>query len=381
MFMTSLAGYKVLAGEYGKAITLARGAQRLARLSSNLYREAEALKTEAYCWDMLGNFQHSLILLYRARNLVELCDMLESTLGNAIWYNQAYVHQMKSEYAQARQIAMEITQATSPDQYVDSHVGSLLRIAMIDILIGGSKHEVTCMVNNAKMLCQSASLIDMEVYCEIIIACLKLREGDCRTAREIFLKYLWTKPEVNEDCLEEMANIENWGKPNLEETSTWSVVYLAYSIKFQERLALYKALLFLGKIFLINKEDLTAESLFTVALDGFTYMDIHHSRADCMLYLGDLACRQGKFTKASTLWKEARPLFECSLQALGISRIDGRLAELEQQHGVEMESLARLNVPIIPPNPMIIIPGSPLCTGTGEEVEAQAENTGILASV
>jgi hypothetical protein len=51
----------------------------------------------------------------------------------------------------------------------------------------------------------------------------------------------------------------------------------------KEKLGILKALQFLGDVFLAQGEEYTALNLFTVALEGFTAMDVHRSRAECML--------------------------------------------------------------------------------------------------
>ncbi|KAJ7754800.1 hypothetical protein B0H16DRAFT_1722506 [Mycena metata] len=86
----------------------------------------------------------------------------------------------------------------------------------------------------------------------------------------------------------------------------------------KEKLAFYKALLFIGDLF-IDVDEVTAENLFIVALEGFTFMDVHRSRAQCMLLLGDLAQKKAEITKAVELWTTARPLFERSLQAKDVA--------------------------------------------------------------
>jgi len=96
-------------------------------------------------------------------------------------------------------------------------------------------------------------------------------------------------------------------------------------------IALHKALRCLGDFFVSEGDVYTAHNLFVVALDGFTYMDIHRSRADCMLRLGDIAQNGGDLVKAVEFWKEARPLFERSSQAKDILKIDNRLALVEQE--------------------------------------------------
>jgi hypothetical protein len=99
-----------------------------------------------------------------------------------------------------------------------------------------------------------------------------------------------------------------------------------HSLKLKEKLGIHKALQFLGDIFLASDDEETATSLFTVALEGFTQMDVHRSRAECMLRLGDISKSHGNLLKAVELWETARPLFKQSSQAKQVENIDESLA-------------------------------------------------------
>jgi hypothetical protein len=52
---------------------------------------------------------------------------------------------------------------------------------------------------------------------------------------------------------------------------------LCICLQSKENVALHKALLFLGDVFIANKDQETATNAYIVALEGFTYMDIHQS--------------------------------------------------------------------------------------------------------
>jgi hypothetical protein len=78
------------------------------------------------------------------------------------------------------------------------------------------------------------------------------------------------------------------------------------------------------------EEEDTAQTLFSVAFDGFTYMDIHRSRGECMLRLGDLANKRGDLMGATELWRAAQPLFERSLQAKVLNRLTPDLPMLKK---------------------------------------------------
>ncbi|KAJ7479275.1 hypothetical protein FB451DRAFT_1172390 [Mycena latifolia] len=149
-------------------------------------------------------------------------------------------------------------------------------------------------------------------------------------------------------CLERLANTTRWGVTDFDWSSKWTVVYLAHSRNTYHKLDLHKALQFLGDIFLHNGDEETAHNLFVVALDGFTLMDVHRSRANCMIRLGDLAQRQGHLDDAVKLWHTARPLFELSLQAKDVAQIDARLGTLDQVHQKALAQLAIFNAPTEP---------------------------------
>jgi hypothetical protein len=95
-------------------------------------------------------------------------------------------------------------------------------------------------------------------------------------------------------------------------------------------LGVHKALLFLGDVFISQRDDYTAHILFTVAVEGFNYMDVHRSRAQCLLRLGDLAHKKGDISHAVDFWTTARPLFERSSQEKEVAQIDARQAELRR---------------------------------------------------
>jgi predicted negative regulator of RcsB-dependent stress response len=120
-------------------------------------------------------------------------------------------------------------------------------------------------------------------------------------------------------------------------------VYFAFARKVKQKLAMYKAICFQGDVFLANGDEATAENLFTVALEAFTYMDVHRSRGDCMLRLGDIAWRRGNKAGAAVLWGEAGPLFARSQRIADVRQIEKRLAGCEQD---QIIGFTRLDAPL-----------------------------------
>jgi hypothetical protein len=124
---------------------------------------------------------------------------------------------------------------------------------------------------------------------------------------------LGKEPEAVTYCLEKLASVQKWS-PGDQISFPWTVAFLAHSSKYKPRLEFHKALLFLGNAFQAQGDQETVISLSAVALNGFTQMDVHRSRAECMVQLGDISKLNGNELKAAALWETARPLFERSSQ-------------------------------------------------------------------
>jgi tetratricopeptide (TPR) repeat protein len=321
----------------------------LARISADLYNEAQALYIEAMAWTQLGNYKQSISLCHRARELMVLCGMSSGGMDRNIMNQQAQIHLVKSEYREAQNIHTQILQEFPLHQDLYHHALALLNLAEIGVSINAPKEEVQQHIRAARRIFKEMKwLIDMTM-CDMILADLHLREGDILTAKTLFKKCLTVcnYSEIKSYCLERLGNTGPWGAS--DQLSSWTIVYLAHSIKFKEKLAINKALQFLGDIFLAQADEDTAVSLFIVALKGFTYMDVHRSRAECMLRLGDISKGHGDLLKTVDFWDAARSLFERSLQTKQIELIDERLASLDKdvlgQHRVNLAHLVKINAP------------------------------------
>jgi tetratricopeptide (TPR) repeat protein len=237
---------------------------------------------------------------------------------------QAEIHLLKSEYAQAKNIYTQVAETNTPDRNAEVYAYALLNIVQIDIKIGGNAETVHQKLNQVKDVFSNHKSPLEIVYCDMSQADIDLREKKFDIAKCKFLEGRKTDSQVESFCLERLADIKAW--PTSEWQFRWPVIYCLYVYKSKEKLAPHKALLFLGDVFTATRDDTTAANLYVVALDGFTDMEVHHSRAQCMLRLGEIAERQGQTSEAITLWKTARPLFEQSLQAKEVAQIDIRLA-------------------------------------------------------
>jgi tetratricopeptide (TPR) repeat protein len=262
---------------------------------------------------------------------------------------QAEVHKCKSEYSEAWTIQNKILQF-SPNRSAYRQALALLNWAEIAVSIGVQRHEVQRNIDHARSILIALDVKPFIICCDTILADLYLREKDLTAAKRLFkncLKSALEHSEIKLFCLERLGNASSWGAN--ESTPGWTTIFLIHSLKLKAKLRVYKALQFFGQMFLAQKDEATAISLFTVALEAFTYMDVHQSRAECMLRLGDISCRRGDLLKATKLWESARPLFERSSQAKEVQCVDERLSCVGSNvldcHRENIARLVRLDVP------------------------------------
>ncbi|KAF8140982.1 hypothetical protein K438DRAFT_1946493 [Mycena galopus ATCC 62051] len=140
------------------------------------------------------------------------------------------------------------------------------------------------------------------------------------------------------------------GAPKDKGTGHWSpssaMIFLAQCLKSKHMREIYQALKILGQMFQVESEQDTALTLLTVALEGFTQLDIHLGRADCMLHLGDISKEQGDLFKAVELWKSARPFFERASQGKQAALIEDKLGAISlEDHQSSLVILSKICAP------------------------------------
>ncbi|KAJ7715197.1 hypothetical protein B0H16DRAFT_1477608 [Mycena metata] len=220
-------------------------------------------------------------------------------------------------------------------------------MADIEVAMGTTKNEIQRKISTAQTTFKMSGAVKFSTVCDMVQADLNLREGDMSTS--LFckcLKAMWGKDtEVVGYCLERLGDVRRWEQGYHE--SSWSIVLLAYSLKQKEKLRIHKGLQFIGDIFFQENDETTAISLFRLALQGFTLMDVHRSRAECMIRLGDISKKNGDLLKALELWEMARPLFECSLQTKQVQAIDERMSkvgkDVKEEHKKHLAKLIELS--------------------------------------
>ncbi|KAF8153728.1 hypothetical protein K438DRAFT_1863472 [Mycena galopus ATCC 62051] len=297
------------------AMTYATAAQNLSKVAGNLFQQGAANHLGARLHYHLGDYQKSMPQLHRAAELLHICGLSGGFLAHEITLARADIHLLKSEYTEARHLFCQVTETTSAEDNSLAYANSLLNVGFIDIMIGQAKEDIYHKLQVAQEILRRHSDINLAT-CGTVQAMVELRDEKFDSAKAKFQECLclsWGKnAEFVNFCLEQLANISTW--PANMWGYKWPIIYLASATKSQDKLHFHKALLLLGDTFIANNDENSAANLYQVALAGFTQMDVHWSRAQCMLRLGDLASKHGCTSEAITYWEAARPLFERTLQ-------------------------------------------------------------------
>ncbi|KAJ7482771.1 hypothetical protein FB451DRAFT_122454 [Mycena latifolia] len=350
--LASLAWIKWGTGDYSAGQEHAHESQRLARISGSLFQEAQALRIESMCWCDLGNYSQGILLGNRARNLLSLCAMSWGELDVQIFNNQAEVHLLMSEYVEAHAIQTQILHTAQIEQNPYGCAFAFLTMAQIGVEVGALRDDVEGNNNTAKQLFSRVGTSIGPILCDMTTAALEMNGGDLLKAMSLFmicLKSVWRKhTDAVSYCLEKLGNASHWLAIIDHASYNWTMTFLVHSLKLKRKLEIHKALQYLGDVYLADGDQQTAISLLTVALEGFTQMGVHRSRAECMLRLGDILELHGDLPKAAELWKTARPLFERSSQTKQLTHIDERLARTSNISERHLEPYVHLQALIAP---------------------------------
>ncbi|KAJ7736855.1 hypothetical protein B0H16DRAFT_110174 [Mycena metata] len=325
--LNTLGQIETYAGHHATGRAHAQEAQRLAKICGDLWREARGLIHESFCRLSLGDYKQCITLAIRGRTMLDLCGLSSAQLNYTSMGIQAEVHRLKSEYYEAYNIWNQILHRTGHDIYEQAN--ALINVAELEVLMGVPSSEIISKIDASQNIGKAHNHAMLVSFCVIVQADLNLRDGD--TSSLVFctcIKSAWGKtPQEASFCLERLADISRW---RCLHPTSWTAVFLAHSYKAKFRLEVHKALQFLGDIFLSENDEVTASSLFILALEGFTSMDVHRSRAECMIRLGDLSKKHGDSLKALEFWETAKPLFERSSQSKRVRDIDERLDEVDE---------------------------------------------------
>ncbi|KAJ7890110.1 hypothetical protein B0H14DRAFT_2561385 [Mycena olivaceomarginata] len=339
------------AGNHLAAQINARRSQKLARLGGNMLLESLGLRAEALVYLDIGAYQNTIALFHQARELLRRCGRKGSETDYNFLFTIADTYYLKSEYNEAQEIYMQIKNATSDQEHLILHAIAVLNLAEITIITGKNLDHVAQTLNDKKKILATMHHSVGMASCDIVMAELHLhKDHNTLAAQALLLQYTQSVDrEITSYSLERLANLKHWGITAIGWVSRWTTVFLAHTFKYHNNLTVHKALSSMGHILWAMGDLSTAESLFTVALEGFTWMDVHRSRAECMLHLGEISQQKGDFEEAISSFKAARPLFERSSQVKDVEHVDSLVRSLEEEiergHSTKVAYLSTLDVP------------------------------------
>ncbi|KAJ7145058.1 hypothetical protein C8R43DRAFT_549827 [Mycena crocata] len=317
-------------GNYHEGIRIGREAQIMAIANGDRHGEIGGLRTQGMCCTALGDFKRSKQIITEARHVVMKAGLQGGDSDFMLLNASANIHECKTEYAEARRLQEIIVRGTSLTMSPVTYAHGLINIAFLDVFIGASADTVAHNLDAATAAFRAAGYTRGLVACDACNADLMLLRGEMDSARAEYVR-LFGALRGNDDeiatyCLAKLAD------PTLAlnvdaETVRWAVVLVAFTMRAASRnsLTAHQALRCLGDVLARDGADDTALSVFEVALEGFTQMDVHRSRAECMQSMGDIYLRGGERVAATKLWTAARPLFERSQQTKAVMGIDERL--------------------------------------------------------
>ncbi|KAK7006215.1 AAA domain-containing protein [Favolaschia claudopus] len=320
-------------GEYAEARRLACDSYRIALANGNTNGQCGGLRWQALCTTALGDFKGSLEIIAEGKALIQRTRTESSEFANMLMGIEALVYSMTTEYAKARRIQETILQQTSQAKSPVTYGHTLLNIASLDTLTGESAETISQYLDSAVCAFQAAQYPRGVLGCDLARADLLLREGKAAAARVKYIHLLQSvgssDDEIAVSCIMKLADPTHPVHGDAE-SARWAVVFFAFTMRAPSRnqLALHQALRCLGDV-LTRQGDDSALNVLEVALQGFTTMDVHRHRAECMRTMGDILFKRKQFQHAREMWVAAQPLFERSQQMKEVVGIGERLHSLE----------------------------------------------------
>jgi hypothetical protein len=327
--ITGMANHLCTMGNYVGGRVQAQKAQELAQTLGDLVGQAQAVGFEARCCICVGDFKSAARLCRAARDLLMVCGLHRTEVDVRLQSFEAEIHLLKTEYPEARAIHAQLVRTTPPG---NTNAFDLLNLAVVENAMGADSTDVRKNLDAARMqFTTSVGSPQAVLLCDAVYATLDLRDGNTAAARAMFERLfvkLRTRDEGATFCLERLANLDH-GMYDLPATLGWAGVYLASALKTKNKLSIMKALRCFGQIAVAQCDADTGLSLFQVALEGFTFMDVHWWKADCMARMAEISIGREEVSKGRDFFESALPLLERCSNGVDVHRIEVRLSALD----------------------------------------------------
>ncbi|KAJ7256685.1 hypothetical protein C8J57DRAFT_1235550 [Mycena rebaudengoi] len=304
-------------------------AQHISQLIGDKHTRINALRVESECQAGVGKLLHAEKLCREAPEQYALEEYLPDILLT------------KTEYLEARTPLLDT---------VECH----LNLAIIAIEMGADVGVINHHLDAVRMQCTTFVVYPRGILrCDPLTSNRHLRQGNIQLARQTIEKCLTsaqkdTDADIIAHCLLFLADIQH-GLSSYRETERWAVISLAFGMTTKNKVTTTKALLCIGDLLVIDRDDGAALSSFMAALASFMFMDIHRARADCMVRMAAIFEWRGEIRKTVHLLERARPLYARSSQEKDMIKIDTKLrgmAAVRKDDENPLQQLAQLNFPV-----------------------------------
>ncbi|KAF7323564.1 hypothetical protein MKEN_00576700 [Mycena kentingensis (nom. inval.)] len=294
-------------GNFVKAAELAETAQRFFRQSGDLFGEASALLATAEAFYGLGAYADAAEAAKQGRTLVSMYDFAGTHLDSVLLNLLGEIHRSKSEYREAKAAYDEALRLVAPDRTKSgtSLYYIQLNLVEIEMALNGPDHPaVQARLDSVYDIARGMSLKLVLLMCEATEGMLRLYQGVSADGTSKLRRcFVQGEAEVKSFCAEHLAN------PALRGGDEWAYIFLAHLSSgagaFQQKVALLRALQFIGQSMLIDGDRAAAKNLLLVALEGFKARGIHRGIAECCVALAEISETAGHAQKALELLDEA----------------------------------------------------------------------------
>ncbi|KAJ7206155.1 hypothetical protein C8J57DRAFT_1484863 [Mycena rebaudengoi] len=352
--LASICGILLVTGKPLSALTHAKEAYRYAEHIGNIHGQAWSLSLQGQSHIYLANYQYAQHVLQKSRHILATLGHQQSALNLCILNLQAEIHLVKSEYLESRKLQVAIASSCQATSY--NAILANLNMAFIDITTGADSkiiHQNLDIAQSHFKALYGYFGRHISLVADYVTAELCLRDGALGTVNALYEQFFALSLDIDTDlalqCLERLGDL-SIGMNDTQTTLRWTGIFIGLALKCNDKHQTMQAFRCLGQIFSAQGDDETALNLFNVALDGFTLMDVHCWRADCMVRIGDILNNHGEVIKAIELWKTARPLFERSSQMKDVIKIDTKIAEVDSailaKNEEQLQHLSELHAPI-----------------------------------
>jgi hypothetical protein len=185
-------------------------AQKIALAAGNLRGELNSLQCQTRCYMGLSDFKHGIQVVNECKALV-LRAGIQGGESEFIFMNfEAEVYHLKTEYPEARQFQEVILSHNSPVVSPIGYAYTLVNIAFLDLVTGGSMDTVSYNLQNALNIFQRVQYPRGILLCEVHAVDLKFREGNttdvCAKYKSAFASAYSTDNELACYCLAKLAD-------------------------------------------------------------------------------------------------------------------------------------------------------------------------------